>query len=192
MAQFAATPALIGEFSKAGQQRTADEKAAIDRLETGTYGLSDSERLDILRQAMAPIEAQARQARESAARQSLAQGPYSSGQLFKQAGQTQAATAKATGELGLDIARFGTEKARMDKATDEQKRSQRIARLTGIAQAAMPGSGAPAMTGKGWSDPSAAGKGETADDPTTGDDESLQTDAGQAALSAVTKMYGIG
>ena len=32
MAQFAATPALVGEWSKAGKQRTEEEKASIGRL----------------------------------------------------------------------------------------------------------------------------------------------------------------
>ena len=50
MAQFAATPALVGEFSKAGRQRTEEERAATKRLEAGTgYGLTDVERRDKLR-----------------------------------------------------------------------------------------------------------------------------------------------
>tara|TARA_R110001583_G_scaffold9774_1_gene45820 strand:- start:766 stop:1353 length:588 start_codon:yes stop_codon:yes gene_type:complete len=192
MAQFAATPALVGEFSKAGRQRTEEERAATKRLEAGTgYGLTDVERRDILRQTMEPIEAQAREAREQSRQQSLAQGPFSSGQLFKQEGQTQAAVAQAQGQVGMDLARYSSEVAKQEQERDRAMRDQRIARITALWQAGMPGSGAPAMTGKGWSDPSAAGEGEGEDDPTTGDDESLQTDGGQAVVKIASSMYGV-
>ena len=182
-------PALGGEWSKAGQQRTEEEKAAMGRLEKGTgYGLTEADRRGLLKNLMEPIKQEAQQARQALSRQSLAQGPFGSGQMARQVGQIQEKIAKAFGEAGMKIARYGSERAKQDEERDRAMRDQRIARITSIWKAGMPGSGAPAMTGKGFSDPSAAGAGEGEDDPTTGDDESLQTDTGQTALKVATTI----
>ena len=189
MAQFAATPALVGEFSKAGQQRTEEEKASIGRLEDGTgYGLTEVDRRGLLKNLMEPIKQEAQQARQALSRQSLAQGPFGSGQMARRVGQIQEGVSKAFGEAGMKIARYSSEVAKQMRERDRAMRDQRIARITAIFQSMMPGSGAPAMTGKGWSDPSAAGAGEGEDDLDTPNDESLETDAGQTALQAGKMM----
>jgi hypothetical protein len=189
MAQAAATPALLGEFSKFGRSRRDEEKAAMERLDKGTgYGLTEVDRRGLLKNLMEPIKQEAQQARQALSRQSLAQGPFGSGQMARQVGQIQEGVSKAFGEAGEKIARYSSEVAKQMRERDRAMRDQRIARITAIFQSMVPGSGAPGMTGKGFSDPSAAGAGEGEDDPTTGDDESLQTDGGQAALKAGQMM----
>jgi hypothetical protein len=113
---------LVGLIpTKADIQRNKDVKELTAKEEAGSLGLSKKQKEELLALGMAPIQAQAREARARAGEQVGAQEVGAGASLVRQAAVEQGIT-KAARDVGLQIQKENIAEAQRQKQELERKR----------------------------------------------------------------------